>query len=84
MKERIKETEMKNKFLLVALILLMLLGSLFIMGCESAPYILYGMGSQFSNTSCANANDCNGNSYYCGRSTCTAARVNSSTRCACL
>jgi len=75
---------MKNKLLLVALISLMLLGSLLIMGCEELAYVAYGAGSQFTNTSCAKEYDCNGNSYYCGRSTCTAAKIDSSTRCACL
>ena len=73
----------KNSFLFIILISLVLVGFLYIMGCESFAYAAYGASSQFTNTSCALENDCNGNTYYCGRSSCSASQVDSSTRCAC-
>jgi hypothetical protein len=71
----------KSKIWVVALIGLLLAGSLFIMGCEE---LAYAVGSQLANTSCALEYDCNGNSYFCGRTTCGASKIGSNTRCACL
>ena len=71
----------KSNVLVVAIIGLLLAGSLTIMGCVE---LAYAVGSQLGNTSCALENDCNGNSYYCGRTSCNASTVGSSTRCACL
>lgn len=70
----------ESKILVVALIGLLLAGSLFIMGCAD---VAYAVGAQLTNTSCSLQNDCNGNSTYCGKTSCAAKQKNSSTRCDC-